>query len=293
MSEGLSAPPIQRDRRTRRERNDGPGRAPARPLAWRVIDDGPLDGALNMALDEALARESAEGCGVLRLYGWARPTISFGRNEPASQEYSPARIDEAGFDCVRRPTGGRAVLHAREVTYSVVMPLRAMGGFREVYHRINVALVGALSALGASVQMSEEDRVAPLAAGPCFGTPARGEVVSSGRKLVGSAQARVDDALLQHGSVLLAGDQSPLDGIRREDGPVNAGASATAAGTATSLSRLVGAVEDNEVRAEVARAMQREFGGDWDSGDYSMQERARAESLLSSRYTDAAWTWRR
>lgn len=260
---------------------------PATDFSWRVIDDGPLDGALNMALDDALAREVAEGRAVLRLYGWSRPTVSFGRNEPACAEYSRVRLEEMAFGCVRRPTGGRAVLHAEEVTYSVIMPIRAVGGVRAAYHRINVALASALAAMGASVEMSQNDRSAPLEAGPCFGIPARGEVVAAGRKIVGSAQARVGSALLQHGSVLVSGGQDRLEELR-EGSHDRAGES-----VATSLSALVGSVDETRLRAEVARAMQREFGGSWDRGEYSTTERDRAESLITSRYGDPAWTWRR
>lgn len=288
MKDGISAVAQVASRRSRVRPGPvgGPGEGVPVPLEWRILDDGPLEGALNMALDEALAREVPEGRAVLRLYGWSCPTVSFGRNEPALDEYSTELARDMGLACVRRPTGGRAVLHDEELTYSVVMPIRAAGGVRAAYRRINVALTRALGSLGAAVEMSEADSTAPLDAGPCFGVPARGEVVASGRKLVGSAQARVGTSLLQHGSVLLAGDQSRLDGIRRS--PVGTDVVAP-----TSLSQLVGPVMDSVLRSEVAQAMQREFGGSWSRGEYSEAEQARAESLVASRYRDEAWTWRR
>lgn len=278
-----------------RGRTPDPLRTPAPSgLAWRVLDDGPLDGARNMALDEALARECVEGRAVLRLYSWARPTVSFGRNEPALGVYSGRRIEEEGFDCVRRPTGGRAVLHAEEVTYAIVMPIRSAGGVRETYARINRALVDALTTVGARVRMSDEARVAPLDAGPCFGIPAPGEVVAEGKKIVGSAQARVGSALLQHGSVLLAGDQSPLDRVRTDASGAGEDAGGTGGGRSTSVEALVGPVVERDVRREVARAVEREFGGGWEQeGEYTAAERALAETLMEDRYVDEGWTWRR
>ena len=184
--------------------------APAR-LRWRLLRDDPLPGARNMALDHALALTLREGAGVLRLYGWSRPTVSFGRNEPASGVYDAGSGDSRGLDFVRRPTGGRAVLHEHELTYSVVVPLRALGGPREAYRRINEALAAGLSALGVDVEVAERGTAHRPDAGPCFQEAAPGEVVVNGRKLVGSAQARVGPALLQHGSIVLRTDQSALE----------------------------------------------------------------------------------
>src|SRR5690606_669373 len=104
-----------------------------------------------------------------------------------------------------RPTGGREVLHDRELTYAVVVPLRAFGGLRALHRLVNGALVEALRSLGVAADLAPPDgRALRPDAGPCFGGPAEGEVTVGGRKLIGSAQVRVGGAVLQHGSLRLA-----------------------------------------------------------------------------------------
>jgi lipoate-protein ligase A len=247
-----------------------------------VILDGPRAGTRNMALDHAVASCVGDGRGVLRLYGWARRTVSFGRNEPTGL-YSVRAAEALGVDYVRRPTGGRAVLHDREVTYAVVAPVWALGGVRLAYRRINDALASALRSLGATVGVSAADGVMALDAGPCFQSPAGGEVVADGRKLVGSAQARVDGALLQHGSIILAGDQSLL-------GELQGGGAHEAPAT---LEGLVGSVRTEDVVAAVTEHMQAAFGGRWDEGGYTPAELQEADRLEAERYAQDTWTWRR
>lgn len=259
---------------------------PPAALSWRVIRDGPRPGATNMALDHALATEGVEGEAVLRLYRWTRPTVSFGRNEPARGRYGAAGED---VDWVRRPTGGRAVLHDAEVTYAVVAPAGALGGPRLAYRRINEALAGALASLGAPVALSGPAAVPTLDAGPCFQSPAEGEVTTEGRKLVGSAQARVEGALLQHGSILLAGDQTFLDALRTKATATPDGAYSAPA----TLSDLVPDVSFEEVSDAVVRHMQKTFDGAWRTDEYRQAEADTAIRLEYERYGTEAWTWRR
>lgn len=257
-------------------------------LTWRVIRDAPRSGAANMALDHALAAELGDDEAVLRLYSWTRPTVSFGRNEPARARYARRAGAERGVDWVRRPTGGRAVLHDAEVTYAVIAPARALGGVRTAYRRINDALAAALRALGAPVALSERADSLPVDAGPCFRSPAEGEVTASGRKLVGSAQARVEGALLQHGSIILAGDQSLLaePGESAEEGGTEHEAPAT-------LTELVGSVGFDEVAEAVSTGMRATFEGSWTPGGYRARELATARRLEAGRYGRDEWTWRR
>lgn len=291
-------------------------------LTWRIVRDGPRPGATNMALDHALAAESAAGEAVLRIYGWARPTVSFGRNEPAREAYGSAadRPRTTGstprserVDWVRRPTGGRAVLHDAEVTYAVVARADALGGPRLAYRRINEALAGALASLGAPVALSGPAATPTLDAGPCFQSPAEGEVTMNGRKLVGSAQARVEGALLQHGSILLAGDQTLLEDLRGDVGAstreaaapmvVGPGAGASprsatkgrpgAYAAPATLSLMGSDVSFDDVSDAVARHMQKTFDGAWRTDDYRQSELDTATRLEAERYGTEAWTWRR
>jgi lipoate-protein ligase A len=237
-----------------------------------------------MALDHALATHVEEGHGVLRLYGWRRPTVSFGRNEPARDLYRVQEADRVDVAYVRRPTGGRAVLHHHELTYAVVARSGALGPAREAYRRINGALALALESLGADVAVSAAEAVLAPDAGPCFQSPAAGEVVAAGRKLVGSAQARVDGALLQHGSILLSGDQSLLDrlagGVAQHDPPAT-------------LESLVGAVSVDVVAVAVEEHMEASLGGAWERRGYTPAERATADRMEKERYGTDCWTWRR
>ncbi|MDQ6828874.1 MAG: lipoate--protein ligase family protein [Gemmatimonadota bacterium] len=192
------------------DREGAPGGAPrATVLRWRTLVTPPTTGAENMALDDALLeRARATGEATLRIYAWSSPTLSLGRNQPAAGLYDVSRAAELGVSFVRRQTGGRAVLHHREATYSVTAPTAPMGALRESYSRINRLLIDALARLGVRASEAEPAGRSPLPGiAPCFETPVAGEIVVGGRKLVGSAQWRDRDALLQHGSILLANDQ--------------------------------------------------------------------------------------
>lgn len=237
-----------------------------------------------MALDHALARCLTAGEGVLRFYAWSPHTISFGRNEPAKGLYDPAVAARLGLGLVRRPTGGRAVLHAREVTYCAVLPVRALGGLRSAYLRVNEGLVDGLRALGAPARIAEAGAVVAPDAGPCFQVPAPGEVVLGGRKLVGSAQVRVGQAILQHGSVILDGDQSPL---------VRVGGGAEDPTPPATLEGVVGPLAWGTVAGALAEGMQLALGGSWEQAGYSPEERKKADLLEADPYGTDAWTWRR
>ena len=211
--------------------------AALRALPWRVLRSGPGDGLTNMATDLALldhARRTGEA--TLRLYAWARPTLSLGRHERGRGVFDLRALRESGIDLVRRPTGGRALLHDHEVTYAVAAPTAA-GTLGETYRAVNALLLAALRSLG--VRVDEAARTSRGARGgegvraddaghhpapvtplrpdgaPCFAEPSAGELVVDGAKLVGSAQWRDGGAWLQHGSILLEDDQPRIATLRR------------------------------------------------------------------------------
>ena len=186
---------------------------------WLVLIDGPGTGPYNMALDSALLRAAEQdGLATLRLYSWEPATLSFGRNEPALRRYDRNAIAARSLAVVRRPTGGRAVWHDREVTYAVAAPAETFGSLRATYHEIHAMLAAALTSLGAHVLLAA-DRPPPPAgvgAGACFASAAGGEVMAAtGGKVVGSAQVRGEGAFLQHGSVLLAAEQGVVASVTR------------------------------------------------------------------------------
>jgi len=237
-----------------------------------------------MALDHALAESVAPGEGVLRLYRWEPHAVSFGRNEPTRGVYDPEAARREGLGLVRRPTGGRAVLHAREVTYCAVLPVGALGGLRRAYVRLNEGLVEGLRALGCPAEVASGGSELPPSAGPCFRAPAPGEVMLGGQKLVGSAQVRVGRNILQHGSVILAGDQSALS--RLTGGAEDPSPPAT-------LEGVVGPRSWEEVAGALADGIALALGGGWRQGGVTPEEHARARSLENQRYATDAWTWRR
>lgn len=223
----------------------------ARP--WRLIHGtggglDPVDGPTNMAIDSALLEAVMEGAApVLRLYRWDPPTLSFGRNQPARGRYVMDVARKLGIAFVRRPTGGQAVLHDDELTYAVIASIDRIGRPRAAYALVNRAIVAGLSFLGVEAGIAASDNgegagngagtddsdssvgngpevasgatpAAPSWDTACFRRPAGGEVVIGGAKLVGSAQRVEDRTILQHGSILMGGSQTPVEALLRGGG---------------------------------------------------------------------------
>lgn len=252
-------------------------------LTWRTLLTPPLPGAENMASDMALMdRARATGEAVIRVYSWSAPTLSFGRNQKTAG-YDRAGLERAGLALVRRPTGGRAILHHHEITYSVTAPAAPTEPIAAAYSWINELLLAALRSLGVDAELARPAARARVPdENPCFAEPAAGEITARGRKLVGSAQYRHDSALLQHGSILVEDDQSAM---------------ATLAGTSPSASpatlkeALGRRPEPREVHDALADALASSTG-------------ARPAALPTSGLTpaierharlfrDPQWTWRR
>jgi lipoate-protein ligase A len=185
------------------------------------IDPTPRPGWENMALDHAMFDLAEEtGALVWRLYRWAPWCLSFGRHEPASRRYDRARLAALGLDCVRRPTGGRAVWHARELTYAVAGPTERLGPLRTAYLAIHELLATAVRDLGLPAALAPRRTTPGLGAGACFAGPVGGELVVGAKKLLGSAQRRGLRALLQHGSLLLEDDQALVRSVQLAGGEV-------------------------------------------------------------------------
>ena len=162
-------------------------------LSWRIVTDGALPGAANMARDHALAQALRPGMGTVRFYRWSPATLSLGRNEPFTPEYRDFLRLHPETGVVRRPTGGRAVIHDRELTYAVALPARAWGGPRRAYRKVNEGLVAGLRHLGVAA-VTAAGRVLPPEAGPCFLEPAEGEVVVRGPQAGGEVRRRASAA---------------------------------------------------------------------------------------------------
>jgi lipoate-protein ligase A len=189
-------------------------------MTWQFLNTGFRPGRENMAIDEELALALVQGgtTATVRVYGWSPPAISLGWNQ-SIDEIDLGRARDAGIDVIRRPTGGRAILHSEELTYSVTM-LSERSSVLEVYNRISVALVKGLELLGASARLEKSQPHFPtlyrdVSSAACFASSARHEIKIGSQKLVGSAQRRYScpdggEVVLQHGSVLLGKDHRRL-----------------------------------------------------------------------------------
>lgn len=266
---------------------------------WRLLITPPLDGATNMAIDEAMAEAAAAGEAppTLRFYQWIPPCLSLGRNQPIA-EVDLAVCAARGYDVVRRPTGGRSILHTDELTYSVTGPAsepRLAGGVLDAYLRLAEALQLGLERLGLPVQKAPgSTRTGPDVSAACFEVPSAYEITVAGKKLIGSAQSRRQGWVLQHGSLPLVGDITrvvdclylPASGERdalRE----------TLANRATTLAEIMARPPSFEEITQVMRqAFQDILHIDLLPGALEPAEEARVTRLLTSHYRSEAWTAR-
>lgn len=263
--------------------------------AWRVLSDVPQDGPWNMAVDEAiaLAVEAGQVAPTIRFYGWETPTVSLGCLQTARRAVERAACERLGVKVVRRPTGGRAVLHDDELTYSVCVPLdRSWAGLSvgDSFCRIAEGLLMGLRRLGITATLGAAGG-APFDSGgaeACFLMPWMPAVLVAGKKLIGSAQRRFGGAILQHGSLLLGANlamhQAVFPGWPRED----------PGGGVTWLKALL-------PEAPARPAIERAVMDGWEAalkiramlGELTTSEHREAERLVAARYGTPAWTWGR
>jgi lipoate-protein ligase A len=259
------------------------------PEYLRCLAHEAARGAWNMAVDEALMASARSGRTTLRLYGWEPGCLSFGRNQTVRGRYDGEKARRRGIDVVRRPTGGRSVLHDREITYSVTAPADRWGGLRETYVLINRALAAGLRDLGVEATVAARDLRRPMprpTVRACFRDPLPGEVTVQGRKLIGSAQWRERGALLQHGSLLIHNDQATVEELRKGD-------SVSPEVPAVGLADLLCPVPS---RTDLIEALVDAFGRELSltvhAGELTRAEKSAAGGF-QTRYEDDAWTWRR
>jgi lipoate-protein ligase A len=264
-----------------------PGEIPANAkvltaMNWRLILDGNLPGATNMARDVAILEAVSAGAAppTLRLYGWDPPCLTIGKHQGLdTADLDFCRVE--GIDVARRPTGGRALLHHLELTYSVVAPLGTPPlptPLQEAYRLICGALVVAARELGIDAELTGGEvnlRLPnPTSTVPCFEAPAEGEVVIGGRKLIGSAMRAHAGCILQHGAILLDWD-----------GRLQAGAMGLADDTTLRphITTLTVELDRPVQRPEVENAVTRGFAGILGdapvAGSLSANERSRETEL--------------
>src|SRR5881628_188815 len=263
---------------------------------WRVVFDPAANGAWNMAVDEVLLDGVAAGSAppTLRFYTWTPACLSLGYFQP----FSVVDVDGCrglGIDIVRRPTGGRAILHDRELTYSVALPASLLGhdaGILPSYRRLSLALQAGLQRLGIDVSLAPESEAPTQAVrGPaCFDRPSAHEILLRGRKLVGSAQVRRAGALLQHGSIVIEPRMATLIACLKPDDDPKTAAGRLDDGVAGLAE--VGNFEPGSIGWALAGAFASEFDVKLEPGCLTEPESAAAALLARSKYRSTGGTQR-
>lgn len=271
---------------------------PAYPQAtWRLILDGEADGATNMAVDEAILASVREGLSppTLRFYAWVPPCLSLGRSQPLA-DVDLAACRSAGVDVVRRPTGGRAILHTDELTYSAALlesDPRSEGGVLESYRRLSEGLLSGLELLGIEATQAAGSKPATDPGAVCFEVPSAYEIVAGGRKLIGSAQWRSKGGMLQHGSLPLRGDLAQIVDYLSLSTQQQQTQRPRIHARATTLAEAHGAdLPFAEVSRALAEGFARALNLRLEPGELSPREHALAAKFHLNRYTAPAWTAR-
>ena len=260
---------------------------------WRLLLDKPASGAWNMAVDEVLLDGVATGTAppTLRFYEWTPPCLSLGYFQP----FDVVDIDGCralGVEVVRRPTGGRAILHDRELTYSIALPASVLGqdgGVLPSYYRLSLALQDGLRRLGVPTTLAPESAGSSAAHGPvCFDRPSAHEILLHGRKLVGSAQMRRGGGLLQHGSILIEPRIDKLLAcLHRTDGGGSRGLEEGVAGLAE-----LGVTDLGPISSAIGAAFAAGFGVGLAEVPLRSEEEEAARALVRAKYQSARWTER-
>ncbi|WP_026369127.1 lipoate--protein ligase family protein [Kallotenue papyrolyticum] len=269
---------------------------PTTARRWRLLITPPMSGAWNMAIDQALADlYPAQRQATLRFYRWDPPCLSLGLAQRLERDVDLAACAARGITIVRRPTGGRAILHDREVTYALVTavddPLVGGATIVQSYLAISRAIIAGLRRLGLTPELAPRPATRHSKSAACFDQPGEYEITVGGRKLVGSAQARQRGVLLQHGSILLQADSTTLAAVLRLP-PALAGGALRA-----QLVALNELLEQPPTFQSVVEALVQGFEAHWsirlEPGTLTAAEQARAAELVRTKYDHPAWTARR
>jgi len=270
---------------------------------WRlIISSSPHHGAVNMASDEAILFAVGKRIAppTLRLYSWKTPCLSLGFAQSTS-DVDLNKLSELNWELVRRPTGGKAILHCDELTYAVIAPIdepRVQGSVLSSYLRLSQGLLRALSIMGALAHSQEsygESGNAKTKGPVCFEVPSNYEITIDGKKIIGSAQARRNGGVLQHGTLPLFGDLTRITKVLKFDTPANQNeVSQRLLKHATTLETALGTITPWE---QACQAFTEGFSNALDlyflEEELSPEEVALAEKLFHSKYNHESWTFRK
>ncbi len=270
----------------------------AKMRQWRLITEPDFrDGQNNMALDSAILEAVSSGLQppTLRLYGWRPMCLSLGYGQRI-RDVDMARLDDKGWHLVRRPTGGKAILHGDELTYSLSLPIDhalAGGGVVGSYRRISRGLLQALQVLGLTAQ--SEHQGAALAdeirGAVCFELSSHYEITVNQRKLIGSAQLRRKLGILQHGTIPLCGDIGRICEVLNFDSPQARQVQRRKLRLhAVTLAEVMAAAPAwDEVAVAVASGFRQAFDVEMMPAKLSGGELRRRDGLLEERFGNPDW----
>jgi lipoate-protein ligase A len=268
---------------------------------WRLLNTPPSSGAWNMAVDESILEHihRGESQPTLRLYAWNPPCLSLGRAQSFT-DVDMERVKVNGWEVVRRATGGRAILHTDELTYSVTgsaeEPVLA-GGILESYNRLAQALLFAMRELGLPVKIKEHETVghdSSVTNPVCFEVPSTYEITVNGKKLIGSAQARKQEGVLQHGSLPLTGDLTRIcQALVFKDEAARENAAQRLLARATTVQSTLGVETAWETAAQAfVHGFEAQLGIHFQRGQLSRSESERVDELVKEKYANQLWTER-
>ncbi len=269
----------------------------------RYISDGALKGYENMAADEAILRACHRGevAPTVRFYQWNPACLSLGYFQYVEKEVDRQGMQDRGVDLVRRITGGKAVLHDDELTYSVVIPEKDLrGSVLETYYEISKALVQGLKDLGLPAQIAALEhgvtsRDPQFRQAACFSAPSWFEITVLGKKIIGSAQNRKNGIILQHGSIPFRFDADKLVGCLRTSSPQHAARAAAmlgrkAIGVSQALERDVSRYE---LESALVKGFETALGWELEPGELQEQEISEKQTLSGDKYGSSKWTMER
>lgn len=263
-------------------------------MRCRLLVTESLDGATNMALDEAILL-LGQPTPTLRFYSWSPPCLSIGYSQAVARDVDLEACRRLGIGLVRRPTGGGAILHHGELAYSLVAPEAhpaVSGSIVESYRKVSHGLMAGLAHLGLAPQMAPAVGAGGATSAACFDSPSACELTVGGRKLVGSAQCRRNGTVLQHGSLLLDLDhRQALEVLRTPPGEDHRSWAEGLRRRATCLREALGRpVSFGESAQALAWGFQGALGLELEAGQPSPEEWESAQRLRREKYASPAWT---
>jgi lipoate-protein ligase A len=259
---------------------------------WRLIEEGTGDGAINMATDRAILEACGQGKAppTLRLYGWHQPTVTIGYAQNSALDLDMNRCRSLGIPIISRPTGGRALLHDKELTYSLVAPIphpRFPPNLRAAFQVVSQALLLSLGKMGIEDAAMAKNRGASVngRSPSCFSSLNHCEITVNNKKLIGSAQRRKSHSFLQQGSLWMDCDRELMNSLFRFDRPELREANLKILERNTiSLNQLCAReVRFEEVAEVFQKGFQSTFPGKWERGELSVFEMELRDRFLNQK----------